>query len=305
MHTFNSAFKKRVTFAVIATLVASSAASIVAGSAYASTITTTQPAERSYTTAITHATDTGVDGRTDYAAVSDAVARAQKTLQAAVGSPPATQNARTALSDAISADTVLLDKANSELNELSKYAQTAKQISHSTTNGIAATSRLDKAPRTAITGLHTATAQLASLEAQVSAAIAAANAPIVVAPAPVVHAAPVARTASVPASLNVWTSGFQNELNACRGAVDLTSAYGVATIGEKWGCGGSRFPAAGSVITLTGLRAGTYRVGPVAAVLNAYTQNPSDIPRGFALLFQTCRNDDAHTEIFVELTPVS
>jgi len=106
------------------------------------------------------------------------------------------------------------------------------------------------------------------------------------------------------ATISVWTSGFQAQLNACRGAVDLTGAYRVPTIGEKWTCGGARFPRAGSLVRLTGLHAGLYRVGPVVAMLNAYTQNSGAIPRGYALLFQTCVNDNAHTESFTALTRV-
>jgi hypothetical protein len=108
----------------------------------------------------------------------------------------------------------------------------------------------------------------------------------------------------VAATVSVWTSGFQAQLNACRGAVDLTGAYRVPTIGEKWTCGGARFPRAGSLVHLTGLHAGLYRVGRVVAMLNAYTQNSGAIPHGYQLLFQTCVNDNAHTEAFTALTRV-
>jgi hypothetical protein len=116
------------------------------------------------------------------------------------------------------------------------------------------------------------------------------------------------RAAAAPAGggtvLNVWTSGFQAQLDACHGAVNLSGAYGVPTIGEKWGCGGARFPGAGSIITLTGVISGTFRVGGVVAVLNAYVDSPRNIPRGYQLLFQTCRGNDAHTETFTALTRV-
>ena len=105
-------------------------------------------------------------------------------------------------------------------------------------------------------------------------------------------------------SIRVWTSGFQAQLNACRGAVDLTGAYGVATIGEKWTCGGASFPRAGSLVRLTGLHAGLYRVGGVVAILNAYRDNSADIPRGHGLLFQTCIGDNPRTESFTALTRV-
>ncbi len=102
----------------------------------------------------------------------------------------------------------------------------------------------------------------------------------------------------------VWTSGFQTQLDACRGAVDLTATYRVPVIGEKWECGGSGFPAEGSLVSLGGIMSGLYRVGPVVAVLSAYTDSAADIPSGYPLLYQTCRDGDAHTETFTELVPV-
>jgi hypothetical protein len=103
---------------------------------------------------------------------------------------------------------------------------------------------------------------------------------------------------------NVWASGFQIQLDACRGGVNLSAAYGVATIGEVWGCGGARFPKSGAEVQLTGTMAGLYRVGPVVATLNAHTQTRGDIPRGYALLYQTCLNGNASTETFTQLTPI-
>lgn len=117
--------------------------------------------------------------------------------------------------------------------------------------------------------------------------------------------AAVARAAAAVYQERVWTSGFQAQINACRGAVDLTATYGVAVIGEEWGCGGSRFPAEGKLVRLSGVRAGLFRVGPVVAVLNAYKDSTANIPRGYGLLYQTCRNGNAHTETFTELIPVS
>jgi hypothetical protein len=103
-------------------------------------------------------------------------------------------------------------------------------------------------------------------------------------------------------SINVWTSGGQAAINACRGAVDLTRMYGVPVIAEHWRCGGASFPtASGSTVRLTGLRAGTYRVLGVVATLNAYTQNAGALPRGYQLLFQTCRLGDSHHTEFIAL----
>lgn len=102
----------------------------------------------------------------------------------------------------------------------------------------------------------------------------------------------------------VWTNGFQSEIDACNGAVDVTGNYGVAVIAEHWSCGGSGFPGNGSVITLSGVRSGTYRVGGVAAVLNANTQGTADVPRGYDLLYQTCINGSNSTMSFTVLTRV-
>jgi hypothetical protein len=113
-------------------------------------------------------------------------------------------------------------------------------------------------------------------------------------------------TASVVHTVNVWTAGFQAQINACRGGVDLTAHYGVRTVGEAWGCGGASFPAGrGASVRLTGLDAGTYRVLGVVAVLNAYVANTSQVPRGYQLLFQTCRGNNAHYTEFIALARVS
>lgn len=102
----------------------------------------------------------------------------------------------------------------------------------------------------------------------------------------------------------VWTYGWQAQIDACRGAVDITAHYGVAVIAEHWRCGGSSFPGAGSIITLSGVRSGTYRVGSVVAVLNISTDSASDVPRGYGLLYQTCINGSSARMAFTVLTRV-
>ncbi len=101
-----------------------------------------------------------------------------------------------------------------------------------------------------------------------------------------------------------WAPGFQKRLNACGGGVALSAAYGVAVIGGRWECGGARFPSAGALVQLTGVISGTYRVGYVVAVLDAYRDSAADIPHGYGLLYQTCRGGSAHTETFAELTRI-
>jgi hypothetical protein len=102
----------------------------------------------------------------------------------------------------------------------------------------------------------------------------------------------------------VWASGYQRQIDACRGAVDLTRQYRVPTIGERWDCGGSTFPRMGHLVRLTGIRSGIYKVGPVVAILNAHTARSVSIPRGYDLLYQTCLKGDARTVTFVALLPV-
>jgi hypothetical protein len=121
------------------------------------------------------------------------------------------------------------------------------------------------------------------------------------------HAAAIAaRAAAAQAStVTVWTAGWQAQINACHGAVDITAHYGTPTVAQHWGCGGSSFPtAAGAVVKFTGLDAGTYRVIGVAAVLNAYTAKTNQLPHGYDMLFQTCRNNNSHTTEFVALQKI-
>lgn len=106
-------------------------------------------------------------------------------------------------------------------------------------------------------------------------------------------------------SVNVWTYGFQAQVNACRGGVDLTGAYHTRTVGEHWSCGGSSFPRTpGAIVHFTGIDAGTYRVIGLVATLNAYTAHTSNIPHGYAMLFQTCSGGDSHYTIFIALARV-
>ncbi|WP_104170604.1 hypothetical protein [Cryobacterium sp. M23] len=104
---------------------------------------------------------------------------------------------------------------------------------------------------------------------------------------------------------DVWTSGGQTEIDACKGPVDLTPVYGLPVIGEHWFCGGSEFPTKeGTVITLTGTQAGRWSIGGVAATLNKQTQDTRAIPRGYELMYQTCRNGSNTTMTFTLLTRV-
>jgi hypothetical protein len=129
--------------------------------------------------------------------------------------------------------------------------------------------------------------------------IPAAKTAVVTKPAPAAAVKPVH-------TVYVWTGGgAQASINACRGGVDMTARYGVRTVAEHWTCGGSGFPTSrGSIVRITGIDAGIYRVKGVAAVLNAYTAHTYQIPRGYSLLFQTCRGNDSHFTEFVALEKV-
>lgn len=122
-------------------------------------------------------------------------------------------------------------------------------------------------------------------------------------------AAAAARAAAALAAsahtVNVWTTGFQDQINACRGGVDMTARYGMRIVGEHWSCGGSAFPTyAGAIVRFTGLDAGTYRVIGLVATLDAYTARTSQVPHNYAMLYQTCRGGDSHYTEFIALQPI-
>jgi len=138
-----------------------------------------------------------------------------------------------------------------------------------------------------------AAAKLKAEHEAAAAAAAAQAAAVAAAQAAAQAAARVAADAATRAAQGfvqrVWTSGFQNEINQCRGAVDVTAVYQVRVIAEHSSCGGGRFPTApGAIVTITGLDSGRYRVIGVVARLNGEVNHAEDIPRGYDLLFQTC-----------------
>ncbi|WP_092965052.1 hypothetical protein [Agromyces sp. CF514] len=120
---------------------------------------------------------------------------------------------------------------------------------------------------------------------------------------------PVATATPGPASADwteyVWTSGFQAELDACAGGVDLSGTYGVRVVGEHWHCGGAGFPTwSGAIVDMSGVISGRYRVEGIAAVLDGATADSNDIPGGFDLLYQTCLNDSQSQMAFVGMTRI-
>lgn len=102
---------------------------------------------------------------------------------------------------------------------------------------------------------------------------------------------------------HVWTSGWVAELDACQGAVDLTAHYGIPAIAEHWSCGGKDFPTEpGTIITLTGVHEGTYRVDGIVMMLDQSVATTDDLPHGFELVYQTCQNGQPATMSLTALT---
>jgi hypothetical protein len=119
-------------------------------------------------------------------------------------------------------------------------------------------------------------------------------------------ATPAAPSAPATYAEFVWTTGFQSELDACRGSVNMTPSFGTAVIGEHWSCGGRSFPKTpGTRVELSGALSGTYVLGPVVAVLNQHTHRIGDVPHGYDLLYQTCINGDNTRMSFTQLTRVN
>lgn len=100
--------------------------------------------------------------------------------------------------------------------------------------------------------------------------------------------------------LNVWTSGYQNEIDECKGAVDISAVYKTPAVAEHSHCGGDDFPKQeGSIIQVTGIYAGTYRVDGLIKRLNVKVDDSGDIPIGQAdLLYQTCLNGATDMGLF-------
>jgi hypothetical protein len=146
-------------------------------------------------------------------------------------------------------------------------------------------------------------ALLAEQAAEAAAAAAAAAKAAAAAAAAAAQAA--ARAAAMGRTVNIWTTGFQAQVNACRGGVDMTAHYGMRIVAEHWSCGGSAFPTRpGATVTFTGLDAGTYRVIGLVATLDAYTAHTYQVPHNYQMLYQTCRGGNSHYTEFIALQRV-
>jgi hypothetical protein len=102
---------------------------------------------------------------------------------------------------------------------------------------------------------------------------------------------------------HVHAAGWTPELDECKGSVDLSARYGTAAIAEHWSCGGKNFPdEPGTIITLTGVREGTYRVEGIVKMVNQHVATIADIPHGYDLIYQTCQNGQSSTMSLTALT---
>jgi hypothetical protein len=211
------------------------------------------------------------------------------------------------LTDAVATVTVAFEGWQAEQNRIAAEraaqelaAQLAAQQAAAQAQAVAGAEAEAEAAARAHADAEAAAAQHGAQE-QESAASAGGAAP---ASPPAASTTPPAPSAQTPAghTEHVWATGFQHELDACKGSVDMAPSFGVAVIGEHWSCGGSEFPTAeGTLVTLTGVLSGTYRVGPVVAVLSQRTNTTSDVPGGYDLLYQTCQGGDNSRMSFTAL----
>ncbi|WP_106212115.1 hypothetical protein [Glaciihabitans tibetensis] len=205
-----------------------------------------------------------------------------------------TEDSRTALADAITAAESRVKDAAGELTATSERAEAAAFVevgvldSGSGLRESAAT--LASLSLTTVTDVSTVADQLAGPVAAVTAAMA-------------VWQSEQDRILRERYTNHVHAVGWIPELDECKGSVDLTAHYGTPAIAEHWSCGGKNFPdEPGTIITLTGERAGTYRVDGIVMMLNQRRATVADIPHGYDLIYQTCQNGQSSTMSLTALT---
>lgn len=104
----------------------------------------------------------------------------------------------------------------------------------------------------------------------------------------------------------VWAYGFQAEIDACNGSVNVTARYGTTAIAEHWSCGGRNFPTwGGATVRVHGAGLdGIYRVEGIVARLNVNTNTTADIPHGYDLIYQTCWNGNSSDMTLIGMTRI-
>ncbi|MDH6237326.1 hypothetical protein [Cryobacterium sp. CG_9.6] len=246
-------------------------------------------AQVDYDAALTGYTSAQKQASASVAAGADAIAAAQETLDFSAGKV-ATEDSRTALAAAITdararlaADTTVIERATA-------VARTAPAAD---TSFLSPGSGLDAATRTVASVDLPATDSTPSI------------ADSLVAPQQAVRDAVAAWEAALYTN-HVQAVGWLPELDQCVGSVDVTAYYaGIPSIAEHWSCGGKNFPDdAGTIITLTGVHSGLYRVDGIVAMLNSSRDSVADLPGGHDLLYQTCQNGQGATMSFTALTKI-
>ncbi len=103
---------------------------------------------------------------------------------------------------------------------------------------------------------------------------------------------------------HVWASaGIPSSTRAAAPSTSPSGTPAHPTIAEHWSCGGKDFPDdAGTVIRLTGVHEGVYRVEGIVRMLDQDAATTDDLPRGYDLLYQTCQNSQSSTMSITALT---
>jgi len=90
---------------------------------------------------------------------------------------------------------------------------------------------------------------------------------------------------------HIWTTGGQQEIDQCRGSVDVLAIAdylgGDFYAAEHWTCGGSAWSSIGTGELVSFPGHGVYRVSGRVSGL-AYGSDASAIPAGYAAYYQTC-----------------
>ncbi|WP_285117282.1 hypothetical protein [Leifsonia sp. fls2-241-R2A-40a] len=210
---------------------------------------------------------------------SDALDGARAALDASEGKVLDGDTSRTALDDAIRKDTFLVQTAGAEQRIVRGKAEAKPKAGQWGPDYVGATAELGRLSFPAAEHLAGIPAQLSKLEADLTAATAAWQAE-----QERIAAAKAAAEAAYRAShtLDVWTTGWSPEIDACRGAVDITPRTGLTTplLALHSYCGGTALAKdVGSVITLTGLYTGQWKSLGLVTTVNAYTQGPEAVPQ--------------------------
>ncbi|KFF59013.1 hypothetical protein JF66_14310 [Cryobacterium sp. MLB-32] len=246
-------------------------------------------AQHSYDVALSSYRTAQNDASAGLATSTKAIASASQTLESSVGRV-ANEEPRTVLAAAL---TAAEDRLKADISALARAERTAASAPESDTSVFEPGS-----------GLSRAAVTLAALSATVP-PDALGIAESLATPEQAVRDAMAAWQSALYTN-HVQAVGWIPELDQCLGSVDITSHYGgIPAIAEHWSCGGKNFPDdAGTVIALTGVHSGIYRVDGIVAMLNSSRNSVGDLPRGHDLLYQTCQNGQGATMSFTALTKI-